>query len=117
MATNSSTVTPSGSASGSKSDLSSILTIDGIDLYFILIFIVFLGNVRNTDFQRRGGEKYNKRRPIEGWEISHKEVILKDQIGNGSFGTVYKAHYFGSFYFYKKYCFKLFLRSCGCKKT
>lgn len=46
-------------------------------------------------FTRRGGEKYNKRRSIEDWEISHDMVTFKEQIGNGSFGTVYKAHYFG----------------------
>uniref|UniRef100_A0A915ESS2 Raf homolog serine/threonine-protein kinase n=1 Tax=Ditylenchus dipsaci TaxID=166011 RepID=A0A915ESS2_9BILA len=70
----------SGSASGSKNDLSTSLQ-EGIK--------------STTEFQRRGGEKYNKRRSIEDWEINNDKVIFKEQIGNGSFGTVYKAYYFG----------------------
>lgn len=56
------------------------------------------GSTKNiSEFQRRGGEKYNKRRSIEDWEISHDKVTFNEQIGHGSFGTVYKAHYFGMF--------------------
>jgi len=43
---------------------------------------------------RRGGER-SKRRSIEDWEINHDKVVFKEQIGAGSFGTVFKAIYFG----------------------
>ncbi|KAH7715776.1 RAF protein [Aphelenchoides avenae] len=29
------------------------------------------------------------------WEISHDKVTIEEQIGRGSYGTVYKAHYIG----------------------
>nr|CAD56892.1 LIN-45 RAF [Meloidogyne artiellia] len=47
---------------------------------------------------RRGCERYNKKRggTIEDWAIRNENVILKEKIGNGSFGTVYKADYFGT---------------------
>nr|ADI24876.1 RAF [Bursaphelenchus xylophilus] len=49
------------------------------------------------EITRRGGERFNRRRAtVEDWEISHDKVIFKEQIGNGSFGTVYKAYYFGA---------------------
>lgn len=45
---------------------------------------------------RRGCERYNKKRPvIEDWAIRCEDVIFKEKIGSGSFGTVYKADYFG----------------------
>ncbi|KAI1715426.1 protein tyrosine kinase domain-containing protein [Ditylenchus destructor] len=76
--TNSQAPSSSGSASGSKSDLANT------------------ENVKTpSEFQRRGGEKYNKRRSIEDWEIPNDQVTFKEQIGKGSFGTVYKADYFG----------------------
>lgn len=53
------------------------------------------------EITRRGGERFNRRRAaVEDWEISHDKVIYKEQIGNGSFGTVYKAYYFGKSYFF-----------------
>jgi B-Raf proto-oncogene serine/threonine-protein kinase len=64
------------------SSSASLLTVEG-------------GGAGSKEFTRRGGEKYNKRRSIEDWEISYDKVIFKEQIGNGSFGTVYKAYYFG----------------------
>ncbi|CAK5066769.1 unnamed protein product [Meloidogyne enterolobii] len=47
---------------------------------------------------RRGCERYNKKRggTIEDWAIRSENVIMKEKIGNGSFGTVYKADYFGT---------------------
>jgi hypothetical protein len=50
---------------------------------------------------RRGCERYNRRRAggggtIEDWAIRHEDVIFKEKIGNGSFGTVWKADYFGT---------------------
>jgi hypothetical protein len=47
---------------------------------------------------RRGCERYNRKRggTIEDWAIRREDVILKEKIGNGSFGTVYKADYFGT---------------------
>lgn len=48
------------------------------------------------EMKRRNGERFNGRRaPQEDWEIGYDKVIFKEQIGNGSFGTVYKAYYFG----------------------
>lgn len=44
---------------------------------------------------RRGGERYNKKRPIEDWAIKYEKVVFREKIGNGSFGTVWKADYFG----------------------
>ena len=47
---------------------------------------------------RRGCERYNRKRgggTIEDWAIRHEDVQFKEKIGNGSFGTVYKADYFG----------------------
>lgn len=45
---------------------------------------------------RRGGERYNKKRPIEDWAIKYEKVVFREKIGNGSFGTVWKADYFGT---------------------
>lgn len=54
------------------------------------------GNGSRTELSRRGGERYNKRRgAVEDWEISYDKIVFKEQIGCGSFGTVYKAYYFG----------------------
>jgi hypothetical protein len=54
------------------------------------------GNGSRFELSRRGGERFNKRRgAVEDWEISHDKIVFKEPIGCGSFGTVYKAYYFG----------------------
>lgn len=55
------------------------------------------GQLGIVGIPRRGCERYNKKRggTIEDWAIRSENVIIKEKIGNGSFGTVYKADYFG----------------------
>jgi hypothetical protein len=51
------------------------------------------------ELNRRGGERFNKRRDADqDWVISMDKIKLNEEIGAGSFGTVYKAYYFGEFY-------------------
>ncbi|KAF7638156.1 hypothetical protein Mgra_00002381 [Meloidogyne graminicola] len=56
------------------------------------------GQLGIVGIPRRGCERYNKKRggTIEDWAIRSENVIIKEKIGNGSFGTVYKADYFGT---------------------
>ncbi|CAD5231619.1 unnamed protein product [Bursaphelenchus xylophilus] len=37
----------------------------------------------------------NHRRKTDTWEINYKKVTFQGKIGQGSYGTVYKAYYFG----------------------
>ncbi|KAI6177550.1 Non-specific serine/threonine protein kinase [Aphelenchoides bicaudatus] len=53
-------------------------------------------NGSRFELKRQGGERFNKRRgAVEDWEISIDKIVFKEPIGCGSFGTVYKAYYFG----------------------
>ncbi|KAL3100362.1 hypothetical protein niasHS_001664 [Heterodera schachtii] len=45
---------------------------------------------------RRGCIKYGRKSNMEDWAIKHCDVLFREKIGNGSFGTVYKAEYFGT---------------------
>uniref|UniRef100_A0A183BPG0 Raf homolog serine/threonine-protein kinase n=1 Tax=Globodera pallida TaxID=36090 RepID=A0A183BPG0_GLOPA len=45
---------------------------------------------------RRGCIKYGRKSNMEDWAIRHEDVLFREKIGNGSFGTVYKADYFGT---------------------
>jgi len=67
---------------------------------------------------RRGCERYNKKRAgtIEDWAIRSENVIMKEKIGNGSFGTVYKADYFGLIIFGIFDYFFLHFRYCCSKE-
>lgn len=61
---------------------------------------------------RRGCKKYGRKcSNIEDWAIRHEDVIFKEKIGNGSFGTVFKADYFGLFGF----LFAVFYHFCAFK--
>jgi hypothetical protein len=54
------------------------------------------GNGSRFELKRQGGERFNKRRgAVEDWEITADKIVFKEPIGCGSFGTVYKAYYFG----------------------
>ena len=51
------------------------------------------------ELARRGGERIKKYRAVEDWEIPSSLITYSSEIGHGSFGTVYKAQYFGLQYF------------------
>ncbi|KAI6219804.1 Non-specific serine/threonine protein kinase [Aphelenchoides fujianensis] len=54
------------------------------------------GDGSRSELSRRGGGRLKKhQRPAEDWEIPPGSITCSVEIGQGSFGTVYKAQYFG----------------------